>query len=529
MAAAELFGCRFQVYRNGQIFYTFRNRQCLLNILDSQARVLYDFTAEPGNNELTVKEGETVTITNQEIGGGWLEAKSNKGEVGLVPEDYVEIIVSPAPTGSASVDLLGFDAFSTPSESNAFPSNQVDIVVSVAHSGAPENLIPPVAAPDQGNSTNDPWTTWNADASGQSADSWGLKPEKPEPPKVNPANNWKTTEYGHPQAYQGPGAADDDEWDDDWYDSKPSGASVDPESGDAGGINRGASSMKMALNKPVNHRYKHFDWLYERLLDKYGSAVPIPSLPDKQVTGEATLTDALTYAGKTYEEIAGLVAEQECIETCKLDLSLETPIFPGNGHLQPPPEDVQNYIMKHFRWNSLGRNTNGTLISTSQEGGTGSSGENTPLSILLEILSPPQRQAEMEPMEGQAAQKKDNKRSYSMEHFRWGKPVGRKRRPVKVYPNGVEEESAESYPAEIRRDLSVEFSYPQKLKAKTYVNVTPHPQNKNYTIDHFRWRDPPKDKRYGGFMKSWDERSQKPLLTLFKNVMIKDGHEKKGQ
>lgn len=30
-----------------------------------KAQVLYDFTAEPGNNELTVKEGETVTITNQ--------------------------------------------------------------------------------------------------------------------------------------------------------------------------------------------------------------------------------------------------------------------------------------------------------------------------------------------------------------------------------------------------------------------------------------------------------------------------------
>uniref|UniRef100_G3P773 PX domain-containing protein n=1 Tax=Gasterosteus aculeatus aculeatus TaxID=481459 RepID=G3P773_GASAC len=38
-------------------------------------------------------------------------------------------------------------------------------------------------------------------------------------------------------------------------------------------------------NRPVNHRYKHFDWLYERLLDKFGSAIPIPSLPDKQVTG----------------------------------------------------------------------------------------------------------------------------------------------------------------------------------------------------------------------------------------------------
>ncbi|KAL2098708.1 hypothetical protein ACEWY4_005188 [Coilia grayii] len=38
-------------------------------------------------------------------------------------------------------------------------------------------------------------------------------------------------------------------------------------------------------NRAVNHRYKHFDWLYERLLEKFGSAVPIPCLPDKQITG----------------------------------------------------------------------------------------------------------------------------------------------------------------------------------------------------------------------------------------------------
>lgn len=30
-----------------------------------QAKVLYDFNAEPGNNELTVTEGETLTVTNQ--------------------------------------------------------------------------------------------------------------------------------------------------------------------------------------------------------------------------------------------------------------------------------------------------------------------------------------------------------------------------------------------------------------------------------------------------------------------------------
>lgn len=50
-------------------------------------------------------------------------------------------------------------------------------------------------------------------------------------------------------------------------------------------------------NRPVNHRYKHFDWLYERLLDKFGSAIPIPSLPDKQVTGKClTLITKSTFS-----------------------------------------------------------------------------------------------------------------------------------------------------------------------------------------------------------------------------------------
>lgn len=40
-----------------------------------------------------------------------------------------------------------------------------------------------------------------------------------------------------------------------------------------------------STNRRVNHRYKQFDWLYERLLDKFGSILLIPSLPDKQMTG----------------------------------------------------------------------------------------------------------------------------------------------------------------------------------------------------------------------------------------------------
>ncbi|EDO31460.1 predicted protein [Nematostella vectensis] len=36
--------------------------------------------------------------------------------------------------------------------------------------------------------------------------------------------------------------------------------------------------------RPVSRRFKHFDWLYNRLVDKY-TLIAIPPLPDKQITG----------------------------------------------------------------------------------------------------------------------------------------------------------------------------------------------------------------------------------------------------
>ncbi|CAN9507457.1 unnamed protein product [Ophioblennius macclurei] len=311
-----------------------------------KAKVLYDFTAEPGNNELSVTEGETITITNQSIGGGWIEAQNSRGEVGLVPEDYIEFgnqqtpafpsAGSNAPTSSggnaASSDLFLFDAFA------------------------------PAAAPaqNQASNGNDPWSAWNTDPSGgpNNNNNWASNPEGTQTGRGGAADPWGS--HGHPQAYQGPGA-EDDEWDDEWDDMKSTGGYPESESGEGGAMQRGAHapSMKISLNKfpgfsksgpelyllckqlnkgkdrlpiymgevgpvwsypqtqldcivadpkkgskmyglksyieyqitpnttnrPVNHRYKHFDWLYERLLDKFRSAIPIPSLPDKQVTG----------------------------------------------------------------------------------------------------------------------------------------------------------------------------------------------------------------------------------------------------
>lgn len=304
----------------------------------AKAKVLYEFVAEPGNNELTVKEGETITITNKDVGGGWIEVKNNHGARGLVPIDYVEIISDGAPSNNTAPDLSFFDSLSAITAQAASVNNG-----------------------EQAKSTNDPWSSWNAPkppTSDSANDPWGVNQ------KDSTSNNWDSG-HGHPQAYPGP-AADDDEWDDDWDDPKSSPPGFlgykDSESSDPGAAQRAGgrpASMRIPLNKfpgfgksgveqyllskqtakpkekisviigdygpmwvyptatfdcivadpkkgtkmyglksyieyqltttntnrSVNHRYKHFDWLYERLLVKFGLAIPIPSLPDKQVTG----------------------------------------------------------------------------------------------------------------------------------------------------------------------------------------------------------------------------------------------------
>uniref|UniRef100_A0A8C2H7M0 Sorting nexin n=1 Tax=Cyprinus carpio TaxID=7962 RepID=A0A8C2H7M0_CYPCA len=284
--------------------------------METKAQVLYDFTAEPGNNELSVREGETITITNQTIGGGWIEAKNSRGEVGLVPEDYIEVSNG---YRKCFVPILAVLKNMKPLSSDLNTSEQ-----------QLENNIRILF----GNG-NDPWAVFDNNASGGFSNNWAAQPEGTETGKTS-SNAWHSGGHGHPQAYQGPGA-EDDEWDEEWDDVKSSGGYAESEAGEGGAINRGGAHVgshhthwtciprtgevgpvwaypdyqldcvvadpkkgsKMyglksyieyqviptTTNKPVNHRYKHFDWLYERLLEKFGSAIPIPSLPDKQVTG----------------------------------------------------------------------------------------------------------------------------------------------------------------------------------------------------------------------------------------------------
>lgn len=56
-----------------------------------QARALYDFDAQPGTGELSIKEGEILAVLRQDVGEGWWEGTNSQGQTGLFPAAYVEV------------------------------------------------------------------------------------------------------------------------------------------------------------------------------------------------------------------------------------------------------------------------------------------------------------------------------------------------------------------------------------------------------------------------------------------------------
>ncbi|XP_051838921.1 pro-opiomelanocortin [Antechinus flavipes] len=125
----------------------------------------------------------------------------------------------------------------------------------------------------------------------------------------------------------------------------------------------------------------------------------------------------------------------------------------------------------------------------------------------------------------------ENKESYKMGRFRWETPLIKKKRPVKVYRSMTKEESAESHPMNFKRDLPLNMNYPEVSELivnrgeNTVEDTDENKKNKRgYNMEHFWWNTSPRNKRYGGFMVS--EKSHTPLMTLFRNAIIKNAPDK---
>lgn len=59
-----------------------------------QARALYDFSGEPNTAEMTISAGEVLTVTRTDVGEGWWEGLNSQGKSGLFPEAYLEKVTN---------------------------------------------------------------------------------------------------------------------------------------------------------------------------------------------------------------------------------------------------------------------------------------------------------------------------------------------------------------------------------------------------------------------------------------------------
>lgn len=309
-----------------------------------RARALYDFNSEnPG--EVSVKENEILTLYSEQDIEGWFEGTNSKGERGLFPASYVEILKNDA------ASTFNNNSCSTSGDSRYanIPAGGFD------GSYKPQNKVENFSKPPP-----------------PSFFSFSAPQLKQQPPQ----------QQQQQQPYQQHSQGSDDDWDDDWDDS----STVADEPGTVGGryhdvegnglstyrvstssMSRGnaqqaksSATVSRNLNRfstfvksggeafvlgeaagfvkdgdkicvvmghygpewqenpypftcaiddptkqtkfkgmksyisykltpthtqnPVNRRYKHFDWLYARLVEKF-PVISVPHIPEKQATG----------------------------------------------------------------------------------------------------------------------------------------------------------------------------------------------------------------------------------------------------
>ncbi|XP_013888243.1 pro-opiomelanocortin [Austrofundulus limnaeus] len=165
------------------------------------------------------------------------------------------------------------------------------------------------------------------------------------------------------------------------------------------------------------------------------------------------------------------------------------------------------------------------LIESAQQTHDDDDDDRLSLSIILSILTSGDQTS------GSAAHR-DERRSYAMEHFRWGKPSGRKRRPVKVFISSLE--GGASPGADLlfraRRHLSrnkaegkggvlkARYQTQGLSRPRARPSGLPEKKYKTYRMSHFRWGNPPASKRD----ERWEKNRQGQLTQFLQNILMKD-------
>ncbi|XP_046978401.1 sorting nexin lst-4 [Vanessa cardui] len=277
----------------------------------AQVQALYDFAGEPGTTEMSITCGEVLTLLNTDIGEGWWEGKNAQGQTGLFPAAYVRKlspeesaptkVAPPAPRYDQAADEWGEQQYSAgdnnyqraASHDDGWDDDWDDDTYSEIGPGAPQSKpsmsrqqqltpLPGMPISDFNQQMDDNTSSFGSTVgtvrknkfapsskiSGESYLLATLNVEVPETEKVyivQEGDGYVWAQITQPY--------------------NVTVASPKKESKFKGIKSFIAYQLTPSFNNiQVSRRYKHFDWLHERLQEKF-TLIPIPPLPDKQISG----------------------------------------------------------------------------------------------------------------------------------------------------------------------------------------------------------------------------------------------------
>ncbi|XP_001601721.1 sorting nexin lst-4 [Nasonia vitripennis] len=253
-----------------------------------QVRALYDFSGEPGSAELSITAGEVLTVMRDNVGDGWCEGFNQGGQSGLFPAAYVQLIEATAPTTGNMVN-------SQQSTGDYWDDDWDDD----SEIGQTQAYVPPVQQQPSLQSAQSGSTEYGDSVSMHTVHS--VIPERsiPNVPKKN--NKFtalvKSGEEGFLLSSKLVVVPESEKI---YVEEVESGRFSWAQTGESYNCVVTSPKKESKLkglksfivyqltptfnNIQVSRRYKHFDWLHERLEEKF-CFIPIPPLPDKQISG----------------------------------------------------------------------------------------------------------------------------------------------------------------------------------------------------------------------------------------------------
>ncbi|XP_031641115.1 sorting nexin lst-4 [Contarinia nasturtii] len=287
--------------------------------MTTRVKALYDFTGEPNTSEISIEAGEVLILTRTDVGEGWWEGTNVRGQTGLFPEAYVEIYVETQPPAMAP------------------PINPM-LVQPPAYqqqTSQPSQQAPPQPRYDQTEDYNEMQDEWEDDWDDDNDTYSEVGPPAANANNQTSQNYYQNNQQSNYKNVQLPLPPTDDNSSLQSYSAatklKKSGMFskigdsyilgtttisvpdqeriyiIHQDNGYFYKTIRDVYTVRVASPKKetkfkgiksfiayqltpsfnnisVSRRYKHFDWLHGRLVDKF-CLIPIPPLPDKQISG----------------------------------------------------------------------------------------------------------------------------------------------------------------------------------------------------------------------------------------------------